>query len=701
MFAGAGGFVSSFLSWTVPVSVQHSVVRFFFRTALGPFLTHYEEIIEHDAGADHGTILLQDLVFNMDAVFSLLPSWLSGIRSIRVKELRILLPRPSVFSGIVTVTVIDPCVRGAVAVDGMGPGMEDSEQSKEQSSETQAEASTANTASLSGLSTSTFESLVSSFGKALMQRLHIKLTDAKLMFSFKNTEFEAVLQEALFEGDEETLTYGGVSVSSSRMSTEPFPCNESSSKDNTLDESGEVDNMGIGDDSSTKRIPHSTLLKVVDESTIAVQSNAKSDCLTAHVKIPQIVVELGVHDIQLYIAVQQHCMAQPRTAMPDSNFARSWLPFDLELSVSQISITLSYPTHTAAYAGMELVLPDIKYGAYFNGTTMQNVSFDVPRVLLHEFTDEGALSPIIRINVDRDNSGFSNPEHSWLLGTDSPCGGTWDSIQALGSEIGNAVSLRTKKSGVHIHFAPAQLLADLEILARLLPFIQPFTRQSSYSQNSTGDDSLVPWHLIHYTLGLLPVTNITCDRAQMVLRIPSTQLLSGSVQCQQSRSGMWFIDCYDIKTFNDRLIDESNTQNLTISVGKAKVSEHLSHPFARGCCLLEHSDQYPLQFELSLRAESPTMFLPRVDLCFPAVTIALDESMNHSLSLLGNDFLSFGSFLLQMLFEESLLENLLQASSTQMDAHQEEAKRSLDSLLSGCILDFKLNQGQFRYSNGS
>ncbi|KOS15109.1 hypothetical protein Malapachy_1258 [Malassezia pachydermatis] len=188
---------------------------------------------------------------------------------------------------------------------------------------------------------------------------------------------------------------------------------------------------------------------------------------------------------------------------------------------------------------VELKVENVHARALYTGQGFEEMCIQLPTLELYEVLDALRYHPIIRINMEPDPMSSLPDSPTWVLGHILVCEGGWDTIFPLGARNDFAICARQNTEGFDIEIAPAQLLVDCTMFARLLPFWQAFSSGASSASIPSANTSLIPWEFCHFLLSLLPIISITCSKAQMAIRVPyvyaseerSSTYLARGVRC--------------------------------------------------------------------------------------------------------------------------------------------------------------------------
>lgn len=716
MFASAGDLFTSFISWTVPTSVQQSVVRFFFRKTLANFLEDPNLLDADKFDFQNGSISMSELVFKSTAVQSLLPGWTPDLSYMKVASLCIQLPWPNMFSGPVQVCVQSPKVVlmvGQSEDEHAQPASPHLASTRDPSDDT---SENTTTTERSSMTSSTFESLVTSFGMAFMQRLHITLQDVCVELHHDYGSIYLCIPEIQFDGKTELASCNGMLIDVARLhnssvdSASPPLCNDkdiplSTHDTKTKEEDEQASEATFSEENTSTNHLRSRLLHIPDQITIQVvpvTEEQKVPMLQIH--IPNTLIQVKGKDVA-FLQLFMMDFFKPDQSSDWNNISLGTnVAFLTESSLTSLKLRIisedtSMHSDADSSTRVELKVENVHARALYTGQGFEEMCIQLPTLELYEVLDALRYHPIIRINMEPDPMSSLPDSPTWVLGHILVCEGGWDTIFPLGARNDFAICARQNTEGFDIEIAPAQLLVDCTMFARLLPFWQAFSSGASSASIPSANTSLIPWEFCHFLLSLLPIISITCSKAQMAIRVPYVYASEERSSTYLARGGMWFLDCEDIATINSRESQGNSTiETFHVDVGRVSISQLDQGYFARRFLDIQSDDGSQLHASLALSPTSNQSCVATIHMDINELDMGMDEAMVQSLYYFTDDIFLYASNLLQLFFTQDAVSvaTCLNNGLPQATEHVSEAKQSLDTLVSGASLCISVKCGMSR-----
>ncbi|WFD26565.1 autophagy- protein 2 [Malassezia nana] len=641
MWASAGGLFSSLLSWSIPQSVQNSVVCFFLRKTLGRFLST-PDLSTPDAFEFHdGALLIRDLECNVAAVQDICPSGIPSIQKLHIDRVEVQLPWSNIFTGTVRVIVQTPrawaCLEAHTdASNPFTPSKNETEDIRIIDRESSDDSNDSNHEEPPHEATSsTLDHLAASFGKALVQRLVVVVedTDLRLRCSL-GTAILKVLQFS-FDGEKETM-----SCTNTQLQVLRRPSSMDSSE-YTPDTSEPSVSSFFEDDA-----PGSISVDVlrIDESMkLHVQPGESHEPLVSLVA-PCIQVLASFDDMLFLQELQAELLRSLRTfsSLPEPALDLSIGSSCLRAQISRWTGCILLNERSSLNdlgAHIALECENLALEAHYDGSQITSSTFQVEQLVVDEVFMNGTRAPVIRIHSQQEaiHDAPTDPP-VWPLGSRCMGRGDWDQIYPLPSSAEQALALRQRDTDMHMDIAPAQLLLDLEILQRVLPLLRSFGTNSK----ETDGDSWFSWSLVHWLLSFLPIMSISCDKAHMTLRVPKVS----TDHFESPRSGLWFLECDHIRTCNQRPVEMPESEQVHVDLSRVCVYHASSSPMARCVCdfsLAKDTEEAAIQIDMRVSTTAEGRSMADLRLEVPELGLGVDSSIVSSLYYLADDFLMWAS----------------------------------------------------------
>lgn len=641
MWASAGGLFSSLLSWSIPQSVQNSVVCFFLRKTLGRFLST-PDLSTPDAFEFHdGALLIRDLECNVAAVQDICPNGIPSIKKLHIDCVEVQLPWSNIFTGTVRVTVRAPrawvCLETQPdASDPITTNEKEKEDIGTTESDSSDDSSDSNREELPHeASSSTLDHLAASFGKALVQRLMVVVedTDLRLRCSVGTAIFK--VQQFSFDGEKETMSCTNTQLQARR----PPPSIDSSER--APDTSTPLESFFFEDDA-----PGSISVDVlrIDESMkLHVQSGESHEPLVSLVA-PCIQVMASFDDMLFLQELKVELLRSLHTfsSLPEPALDLSIGPSCLRAQISRwTGCVLLNDRASLDDLGAHIALEcdNMVLEAHYDGSQITSSTFQIERLVVDEVFVNGTRAPVIRIHSRKEDihDATTDPP-AWPLGSRCMGRGDWDHIYPLPSSADQALALRQSNTDMHLDIAPAQLLLDLEILQRVLPLLRSFGSNT----NATDGDSWFSWSLAHWLLSFVPIMSISCDKAHMALRVPKVS----TDHFESPRSGIWFLECDHIRTRNQRPAEMPESEHVHVDLSRVCVYHASSSPMARCVCdfsSANDAEESAIQIDMRISTTAEGRSMADLRLEVPELGLGVDPSLVTSLYYLADDFLMWAS----------------------------------------------------------
>lgn len=701
MLVSAGGLFTSLLSWSIPQSVQKRVVYFFLRNTLGRFLST-PDLNSPDSFEFHdGALLLQSLEFDMKAVQEILPSWSPSIKRLHIESIRVQLPWPNIFTGTVNVFVQAPRAimifkDEADPSSPLGsPELEIDDSNRPESDIPLQPGDIEHPGISYETSTSTFENLVTSFGKALVQRLKVLVEDVDIRVGFKNGATIIKVQEFSFDGEKENMSCKDTLIQALRPRsythydyTSP-PVTPAISLKYPLFESDRPDYIAAD------------ILRIKECMKLHVRpGNAagRTEPLIS-LEAPCIILLASYYDILFCLALSQTLFYSLQTSSGSSNNT-------LDLSIGSASIHLHISCLTTCIlfeekqsaskeqlsAHLAMECQNLIVEAHYDGSRITSSTSRIERLFVHDVSEDGTRSPFIRIKGKHQNvDAILTDSQEWALGSCCIGQGDWNSINALTSSLDQAITLNHSGPNIHLEMASAQLLLDSELIYRALPFLRFFDRSSSNS--SRQDTTSMPWSFIHDLLMCVPIMTISCEKGQMVLRVPEAQITEAACIFKSPRSGLWFLECENIHTRNSRTQELSS--NVCVHVDTSRVSIYQSSDYEAARYLCDFRDKSDtitgIQIDINLCSTPTKGCTASLYLDIPDLVVGLDNPFVHSIYYIADDFLKF-AYVISTSWAQTPPE--VKRNPTDLAPSSEsELRPSLESFLAGASIHISLQHG--------
>lgn len=700
MWASAGGLFTSLLSWSIPQSVQNRVVFFFLRNTLGQYLSS-PDLNSLDSFEFHnGALLLQNLEFDISAVQEILPGWAPSFRKVYIESIRVQLPWPNIFTGTVQVTVSAPRAR-MLFKDHTDPSSPPGSPEIELHDSSAFDINTPQGTDVvehpdnaHETSTSTLENLVASFGKALVQRLKILVEDVDVRIRFRCGAVILKVQEFSFDGEKECMSCSNTRIQALR----PRP---------------DADFGVKHPPNSANLSPKFPLSEEDAPDYIALDILRIEECIKFHVhladpggvplislEMPCIKIMASSCDIQFFSALVETVFRslQSSQGLSNNTLDLSIVSSCIHLHISRLVICILFQEverNSMIDLGSHLAVDceNLAVEANFDGTRISSSTSRIERFTIHEILMNGDRLPFIRINgkhKSKDVIPADLPE--WPLGYHHIGQGGWSYINPLPSSPEQAICVIQSGLEIHMDIAPAQLLFDSEMIHRALPLLQSFGTSSS--EASTQDKSSVPWALIHGLLTFAPIMTISCEKAQMALRVPEAQISDSKCSFKGPRSGVWILECSDIRTMNSRPQELPTSECVHVDTSNVSIYHSTHCELARCLCNFQSTGDKAksgIQIDIRLNSVPAQSCTANLSLEIPDLIVALDNPFVRSMYYLADDILIFASAIASS-WNHMLLQTV-RVSTDSKPKPEAESRPSLESFSSGASIHISLKHG--------
>ena len=701
MLASAGGLFTSLLSWSIPQSVQKRVVCLFLRNTLGKFVSQPDLNLPDSFEFHDGALLLQSLEFDAGALQEILPYWVPSIQRFYIECIRVQLPWPNIFNGTVHVTVQSPLAMMLFKneTDTCGSPSISSEMELNDFIVLENDIPKAKDFEHPDIvheaSSSTFENLVASFGKALIQRLRILVNDVEVHIGSKKGEFIFKVDEFSFDGEKENMSCSGIQAQALRPRTytthhntnspvsSAIPLNHSLSEKDAPDyvtmdilRIEECMKFHVSPGNSTNN--KDPLISLESPSITFLASNC--DLLFCFNLIEELIdslqISTGSSDNALDVSIGSASFYIHVSSFTTQIF------FDEEERASNKDVG----------ALLTMDCQNLVVEGNYDGSRISSSTCRIEQLVAHEIFKDGVRVPIIRI-LAKHGSEYVIPADplEWSLGSRCFGQGKWTNINPLPSSHDQAITLCHSGSIIHLDMAPIQFLFDLEMLHRVLPFLKVF--DTSCSDSLKQSDSSILWSFVHKLLTYVPIMSISCEKGQMVLKVPQSQMSDSTYNFKPSRSGLWLLECDNIHTLNSRSQEISSRECISIDTSRVSIFQSSDCEFARCFCDFRASSQAPIGIQINISLSSMPSEECTADLHLDVfdLVIGLDNPFVQSMYYLADDFFIFASTIASLWTHMS--PEFMQNSADSAPRPETESRPSIDSFSAGASIHISLHHG--------